>query len=109
MKKFMIGIYMLVFLSTLILNPIFCNAGIPAPEGKIWATADGSTFKNGESTITTIPGGYYIECSDDTRCCWEITDNGKNLEVYTNVIAPKPGPIEPSESTIIAVPDELSQ
>lgn len=103
MKMFVASL-VFILSSMLLFDSISCLA-IPAPEGYIWTTNDGSTFKNGASTVTPTEEGLSIYCDDANRCCWEITDGGKNLEIYTVSLPPKDGPIGPSTTLVTTVPE----
>lgn len=105
MKKFLIlVIAMSVFV---IFNSNDAFAGIPAPDGMVWVSSSGQTFANGNRVSTQpITNGLRVKCDDDNSvCCWEITDGGKNLELYNVSVPAKPGPTEASDTEIVAVPE----
>lgn len=107
MKKFLISIIALLFF--VIFNNNNVLAGIPAPDGMIWVSSSGADFANGTlEKVTPIEGGFYVKCKQSSRCCWEITDGGKNLELYTQISPMKPGPIEDSETEIKATPEPIN-
>lgn len=66
---------------------------VSAPPGMRWVSNTGQSIHHGRViSVTNIPGGFRIECSDEQLAqCWSISNDGTNLNINDGLVTNGPG------------------